>query len=323
MPKPGLIFIILITTLFGACKKDVLHWQKVQKLNSNTSARLNHVRFINDTICIASGGVQFSQSQIVRSTDGGYTWSAYSSPDAPLEMMGMDLSSNGTIYLSGLYGDILHSIDLGSTWQYNRITNYEQYVGGTFPVPDTGIFVSTVLQRQCAITRVDANFNIIDEQTFLFGLNNIYMTGPNTGYIIGYGTVMKTSNRATTWNFQDVKGDNFTSMDIHGDEIWMCGFNGSIFHTIDGGAHWDRLRNGNDISLPRYNLMSIVFKDPQNGWATTDNGKVIYTDDGGKHWAEYDQFTTSSLRNIIICPNGDLLVAGDNGSLYRIVPKPY
>ena len=311
--------IIFLCT--DSCKKDVLHWQNIQKLNSNTTGRLNHVRFINNTICIAAGGVQFTQSQIIRSADGGYTWTANSNSSAPVEMNGMSVSTNGNIYLSGLYGNILHSKDSGNTWQYNRIVDYLDYVGGTFPSPDTGIFVSTVLQRQCTITRVDTNFNIIDAQTFLFGLNNIYMTGSSSGYLIGYGTVLKTTDRGNTWNFQDVKGDNFMAMDIHGDEIWMCGFNGSIYHTINGGDHWDRLRNGNDISLPRYNIMDIVFKDEQNGWAVCDNGKVIHSDDGGNHWAEYDQFTTSSLRSIAICPNGDLLVAGDNGALYRIIPK--
>ncbi|MFI5196301.1 MAG: WD40/YVTN/BNR-like repeat-containing protein [Chitinophagales bacterium] len=314
------LFFIFFATLFSACKKDVLHWRNIQKLNSNTTCRLNHVRFINDTICIAAGGVQFTQSQIIRSADGGYTWSAYSSSDAPKEMFGMGVASNGNIYLCGIDGDVLHSKDLGKTWQFNRI-NWEQYVGASFPTPDTGIFVSTVLQRQCSITRVDSNFNIIDEKTFLFGINNIYMPTSSTGYVIGYGTVMKTTDCGNIWDFQDVKGDNFMAMDIHGDEIWMCGYNGSVFHTINGGANWDRLRNGNDISLPRYNMLDIVFKDEQNGWAVCDNAKVIHTDDGGNHWAEYDQLTTDGLRSIAICPNGDLLVAGDNGALYRIIPK--
>jgi photosystem II stability/assembly factor-like uncharacterized protein len=67
--------------------------------------------------------------------------------------------------------------------------------------------------------------------------------------------------------------------------------------------------------------MDIVFKDAQNGWAVCDNGKMIHTDDGGKHWAEYEQFTTSSLRGITLCPNNDLLVVGDNGSIFRLAAQ--
>ena len=275
---------------------------------------------MGDNTCIIAGGIEFDQSVILRSVDGGYTWSSYSDTDAKKEMFGMGLSPNGIIYLSGVDGDVLHSKDSGKTWQFNRINNWDVYYGGYFPSPDTGIFVSTVLQRQCTIARVDSNFNFIDQQTFLFGLNNIYMTSARTGYIIGYGTVMKTTNTGTTWNFQNVDNDNFTAMDIHGDEIWMCGFNGGIYHTTNGGNNWQRLRNGNDVTLPRYYLWDIVFKDEQNGWAVCDNGPVIHTDDGGQHWEEYDQFTTNALRSIAVCPNGDLLAAGDNGSIFRIIP---
>ena len=320
MRRSYIIYHIFIVVFFAGCKKDLLHLQKVQQLNSNTTTRLNHIRFINNNICIAAGGGEFLQSEIVRSTDGGYTWTAYSDSAAPKEMFGMGVSANGNIYLSGVDGDVLHSKDSGKTWQFGRINDWNVYFGGYFPTPDTGIFVSSVLQRQCTITRVDSNFNILDEKTFLFGLNNIYMTSPTTGYIIGYGTVMKTTNTGNTWNFQDVMNDNFTSMDIHGDEIWMCGYNGGIYHTTNGGNNWSRLRNGNDITLPRYYLMDILFTDEQNGWAVCDNGKVIRSDDGGQHWEEYEQFTTSALRSIALCPNGDLLVAGDNGVIYRITP---
>ena len=321
MVKFSNCFIVaaLVISTFS-CKKDLLYWQKVQLLNSNTTTRLNHIKFINDSICIAAGGIQFAQSTIVRSIDGGYTWTAISDTDAPKAMYGMGVSTNGNIYLAGIDGDVLHSKDNGNSWQFNRINTWLPYCGGNFITPDTGIFISSILQKQCYITRVDSNFNIIDQQTFLFGLNNFYVTSPTTGYIIGYGTIMKTTNTGKTWNFQNVAGDNFMAMDIHGEEMWLCGYMGSIYHTTDGGNSWQTLRNGNDITLPRYYLMDILFTDEQNGWAVCDNGKVIHSDDGGQHWEEYNQFTTNSLRSIALCPNGDLLTAGDNGVIYRITP---
>ncbi|MCW3123014.1 MAG: hypothetical protein JWQ38_2506 [Flavipsychrobacter sp.] len=315
-----LLFLCLIV-FTDSCKKDLLHWQSVQQLNSNTTSRLNNIKFIDNNICIVSGGKQFDQSDVLRSTDGGYTFTHNTYASAPKEMYGMGIAPNGTIYLSGVDGDVLHSSDSGKTWQFHRIDNYLVSLGGYFTTPNTGIFVSSVLQKQSSITRVDSNFKITDQQTFLFGLNNIYMTSPSTGYVIGYGAVMNTINGGDTWNFQDVKGDNFTAMDLHGNEIWMCGSNGSIMHTYDGGVKWSTFRNGNDITLPRYYLRSILFKDGMNGWATGDKGLVIHSKDGGAHWAEFDQFTTNSLRSIALCPNGDLLVAGDNGALYRINQK--
>lgn len=313
----GCFLAVFIVILISSCKKDMLHWQHVQQLNSGTNGRLTNIKFPDNNTCIIAGGVQFDRSDILRSSDGGYTFTEMHSAEAPKEMYGMSIAPNGTIYLCGIDGDVLHSADKGVTWQFDRIQNWNVYCGGGFPTPDTGIFVSTVLQRQCTITRVDANFKILDEQTFLFGMNNIYMTSASTGYVIGYGTVMKTTDHGNSWHFQDVKGDNFTAMDIHGSEIWMCGANGSIYHTYDGTS-WATLRNGNNISLARYYLRSILFKDSSKGWAVGDEGVVLYSRDGGRNWSEYERFTTNNLRGIALCPNGDLLVAGDNGTLYRI-----
>jgi photosystem II stability/assembly factor-like uncharacterized protein len=317
MHRPIRFLITVFILLVASCKKDMLQWQQVAQLNSNTTTRLNNIQFISDSICIAGGGETFYQSTVLRSTDGGFTWSAFSHPDAPKEMYGMNVA-DGRIYLSGIDGDVLQSFDSGKSWQFNRVGNWMVQVGGTFSVLDTGIFASTILQRDCAIIRLYGSYGIIDQQTFQFGLNKIYMVSARTGYVIGYGAVMKTTDLGATWVFQDVKGDNFTAMDIHGSEIWMCGAAGGIYHTIDGGKVWERLRNGNDISLPRYYLRSIVFKDSNNGWAVGDDGKMIYTNDGGKNWAEYKRFTEHALRSITLCPNGDLLVCGDGGALYRI-----
>jgi len=318
LKRSYLIFIVAVLFIVS-CKKDLLHWQKVQQLNSNTSATINHLRFLNDSVCIAAGGVAWAKSVILRSSDGGFSWSSTSDSLAPKELFGMGVSSNNTIYLCGLDGDVLHSNNQGQTWQFGRIGDWLEYYCGNFISPDTGIFISGIQQRQSSITRVDSNFNTIDKKTYLFGLNNFYNSGPIKCYAIGYGTVLFSGDQGNTWNYQDVEGDNFQTMDIHGEEIWMCGYNGSVYHTLDGGNNWNRVRNGNDLTIPHYPLLDIAFKDSQNGWAVCDNGKIIHTDDAGAHWEEYEQFTTGALRTLAICPNGDLLTAGDNGNIFRLV----
>lgn len=321
MRKRLYMALILGTILFsGSCKKDLLHWQQVQRLTSNSTDRLNHIRFMNDSVCLIAGGEIYNRAAVLRSADGGYTWTANSYPQAGKAMFGMGVSPEGSVYLCGVDGTVLHSKDNGVSWQFGRINDWQHYVGASFISPDTGIFVSTVLQRQGTITQVDSNFNIIDAHTFLFGINDIYMTSPSTGYVIGYGTVLKTTDYRKTWNFLNVNGDNFTAMDIHGNEMWLCGYNGGVYHTADAGNSWTTYRDGNDFTKPRYHILDIVFNNYQKGWAVCDDGRMIYSDDGGRHWMEYDRFTTSALRSIAICPNGDLLAAGDDGAIFRLTP---
>ena len=310
--------VIAICLLAAGCKKDLLYWQHVQQLNTHTTSRLDNIRFLGNNICVIAGGVQFSTAEVLRSADGGYTWQNHAYPQAGKEMTGMSVTSLGHIYLCGADGTVLYSADSGLSFGFNRIGSWATLTGGTFATPDTGIFVSTVLQRNSAITRIDSAYHIINTDSFDFGMNNMYMADMNNGYIVGYGAVMKTVNRGNSWMFLDPTDDNFTAMDIHGDEIWMCGANGSVYHTINAGYHWDRYRNGNDIALPRYGLRCILFKDELNGWAAGDGGVMIHSNDGGKHWAQYSSFTGSTIRSMALCPNGDLLAAGDDGTLFRL-----
>lgn len=305
----------------ASCKKDMLHWQRVQQLNSNTTSKLNHIRFVNDSVCIIGGGVHFEKAEVVRSVDGGYTWTNYSYPEAGKGMYGLGISTEGVIYMCGTDGCVLHSHDQGLTFQFNRINDWQYYVGISFPTPDTGILVTTHLNEDGSITRIDSNCNIIDKKYFNFGLADVYMVSRDTGYVIGYGAILKTTDRGANWSYLDPKGDKFTCMDIHGNELWLCGYAGSVFHSTDAGVHWSRVRNGDDITLPRYRMLSIVFADADHGWVSCDDGRVIYTEDGGNHWMEYDRFTNQALRGIVICPDKDLLVAGDNGALYRLTVR--
>ncbi len=320
MIRLHLFILLAFLLLFSSCKKDLIAPANVRRLNSHVSTHLNSVAFLNDSVCVIGGGSTFYESTVLRSIDGGYSWAADSIPQAPKEFYGMNITPNGNIYLSGIDGLVAVSDDEGNSWQVNRVGSWLVNKGGAFVTPDTGIFVSTVLQRQCTITRVDADFNIIDEQTHLFGLNNVYFTDPNTAYIVGYGAVMKTTNKGNTWSFLNVDGDNFSAMDIHGDEIWMCGTNGGIFYSADAGKHWERRRNGNNIALPRYMLRCLLFTDSRNGWAAGDDGKLLLTKDGGYNWMEYKAFATGSIRAITRCPNNDLLLVGDNGTIFRITP---
>ena len=71
-------------------------------------------------------------------------------------------------------------------------------------------------------------------------------------------------------------------------EGWAVGDEGVIWHTIDGGKHWERQPSG-----VRAALRSLHFLDPYTGWiagreelpnGAGSAGVVLYTKDGGLHW---------------------------------------
>lgn len=60
---------------------------------------------------------------------------------------------------------------------------------------------------------------------------------------------------------------------------YVCGFNGLILKTEDGGKTWEK-----NTFDSRVNFFRVLFLNPDKGFITGDNGTIIYTNDGGKSW---------------------------------------
>jgi photosystem II stability/assembly factor-like uncharacterized protein len=315
----GLFFLL---TAFCACRKDLLHWQSVQQLSSGTTHKLNRILFVNDTLGFIAGGERFDFADLLITHDGGATWQLQRFPEVGKALYGLAASATGSIYAIGFEGKLLRSTDYGQTW---NITNQrpDSYKALAVNAAGTVVMTGGISFDYGFIQRADAAGNRQKQWDSLnYELNDIVLQPGGIGYISAYGTVLKTIDDGATWHRQEVGKDNFKKLYAAGpDDVWICGFNGSIFHTTNGGDTWVRMRNGNDLTIPRYHLESLMFTDTQHGYAVGEQGAVIYTDDGGHHWSEFDRFTSENLNSITRCTNGDLLVCGDHGTLFRLQKK--
>ncbi|MEW6440269.1 MAG: YCF48-related protein [bacterium] len=64
---------------------------------------------------------------------------------------------------------------------------------------------------------------------------------------------------------------------------WACGRFGTILHTADGGAAWERQESGTACTLT-----SLHFIDALGGWAVGSTGTILHTEDGGKTWVKQE-----------------------------------
>ncbi len=315
-------FLIALATsalVNNGCKKDLVKVERVVKLSTHTTDRLNNIQFIDDTLGYIVGGQRFYSSTILRTTDGGNHWDYYSHPEAGKGLYGITISPGRILYACGFDSKLLYSADNGNNWQFTQMPNWKPVKNIAFTSSKTGIIVGGISFNYGCITYIDDVGNITRFDTTNFELNDIDMVTTTTGYIVGMGVVMKTTDAGVNWKVLDIKNDNFTAMsDLNKNELWVCGYGGSIFHSTDAGESWEKLRNGNDITLPHYKLLHILFKDSQNGWAIGEDGLIIYTNDGGHHWMEYDRFTQVTLRRMAFTHDGDLLVVGDEGVAMKI-----
>lgn len=316
------LMLVVAVSSFFSCKKEQIHFQKIEVVESNTTSRLNRIHFLNDTTCIIAGGERFLKAEVLRSTDGGYTWVSNTNfPETGKGQYGFGIAPSGKIWLSGFDGTILSSTDNGASWTEKRVGNWKFHVGISFVNNNRVVLVNTGAQKEGQVVIVDSNQQVLKTTDFAFGLNDVQMVNGQTGYISGYGTILKTTDGAETWEYLDVKNDNFTALDCKSEnEVWACGYNGTIVHTTDGGKSWDKVRNGNSVTIPKYKLLDIVFIDANTGYAVGEKGLVIHTSNGGKDWKKFSEFTENALRSITLCPNGTLLTVGDEGSIYRLHP---
>jgi len=143
----------------------------------------------------------------------------------------------------------------------------------------------------------------------VFALNN------NVWYTASNGKVYTSSNSVT-----DIIQRNTgiaTSLNsvyfINSINGFVCGDNGVILKSVDGGITWTSSNSGVSIE----NLNSISFKDAQNGVAVGNNGSVFITTNGGSSWSAETVGTTRDLLAAKYFSDG-IGIAGEWGTvLYR------
>lgn len=308
---------VLITSGLLSCKKGKLDSNNITKLQSGTTERLNDIVFIGNK-AIVVGGDRFHKATILTSVDGGNTWNLQDHPEAGKGMYGVTATASGKLVSVGYDGKMLTSEDSGSTWSFNQIDKWREYKGIYLKNDGTAIVIGGVSFNSGFIVQLDKDGRNTSFDSMAIELNDIVMVDDLIGYISGYGVVLKTTNGGNNWNFLDIKNDNFKALHVIGNEIWTCGYGGSIFHSTDGGITWDKQRNGNNVAKASLNLVDIYFTDSNNGWAAGENGLLIQTTDGGNTWKKYKDFTENALRSITQGPDGYLYIAGDGGALYKV-----
>ena len=303
----------------ASCRKDQITPMGLKKIETHTNSdRFNEILFLNDSIGFVVGGSRFFNATILRTVDGGKSWNHISFPDADKGVYGITKTASSELFAICFAGIVLHSSTAGADWQIQHL-GFDNYKDIACINDNRFLLIGGISFIEGYMQYIDAQGNTTKKDSFPHEFNAIEMVNGRVGYMCGYGVVYKTIDSTKTWKLLDVKNDNFKAIHVSANnELWTCGYNGSIFHSADGGNHWEKMRNGNDATKPKYRLLDILFTDPLHGYAVGENGLVITTDDGGKHWMEYKKFTTAHLRNIYAKKDGTLFICGDEGTLFTM-----
>jgi photosystem II stability/assembly factor-like uncharacterized protein len=215
---------------------------------------------------------------VVRTTDGGETWSEIS-----LDQTGLKIPVlNAVSFVSPTQGwavgadskgagVIIGTTDGGATWWGSKST-FKQ-------VPTSVFFVSP-------------------EKGWMGGTTSPPGKPDEEG---GPSDILTTSDGGKSWSSAYHVPVSINTIKFADENNgWAAGFPAYIYHTADGGRSWQSQRTElepaegvpdvNSVAFRRFSFIGIHFPDPQHGWAVARSedikeGRLVRTTNGGATWS--------------------------------------
>ena len=78
----------------------------------------------------------------------------------------------------------------------------------------------------------------------------------------------------------------FRVVAVSGNQVWAGGDGGALFHSSDGGQHWNKASLATGEGPETEAIVSIRFSDEQHGNVATNRGSGYATADGGATWTK-------------------------------------
>lgn len=243
----------------------------------------------------------FRGNKLLHTTNGGQTWSEqYSStePNSSFDTVFFIDRSKGWLTSTNHDGEtfIMHTIDGGETWA-------EQYRGsymGNYPNDMTdldfvdaynGWLILRVFRNRILQTNDGGNTWHEEQIQELSKIAAASFITPNEGWAFGRdsetgydGTLVHTTDGGQTWEKMDYEtkwnldtlpecmAASLTSMTfIDENHGWVCGYNGEIWYTADGGKTWIHQKTGTHAILS-----SIGFVNSDTGWVVGSEGTIMH-----------------------------------------------
>lgn len=262
---------------------------------SGVAFALRSVCFLTDQIGWVAGGgtVPFthqSRGVVLHTTDGGRSWRQLPTTSVP-EIYKVKFFGLKEGVIAGDPGPnsptgLLFTSDGGRTWTGGAGMRVRGWRAGDFVNVERGL-VAGPMGKVAVVTESNLNSALMSD----FGLRGIYavrFSSPERAWATGDGgLVLTTENGGVSWKSpteplpEEVRNTfDFRAVEVKGNKIWIVGRPGSvIWHSPDGGHHWQRQLTGQSVPLT-----ALSFFSETDGWAVGALGTMLKTDDGGRTW---------------------------------------
>ena len=249
-------------------------WQNLLPDGEN----FNDIYFATDLLGVAVG----DYGKIVRTTDGGQTWSRIESFSAgKYNLQSVHFVSSSLGWISGWDNTLLKTTDGGVTWNRGYIaSNYKTLSTIYFADVDHGWildnFTSSVLKT------TDGGISWAPSYTLPAYLGDIFFADSQTGWLVVGKEVKKTTDGGSTWTTVLTAGEYgsfYKVFFLNASEGWAVGRRG-LHKTTDGGSTWTDYSGAVPFGLE---FRDVYFSDGNHGTVVSSEG-IFRTTNGGSSW---------------------------------------
>lgn len=315
------IFIVVIL-FFSGCSKESIDTLN-RSLQSGTNVRINQIYFTDSQTGFAVGGIQWEKGVVLKTTDGGNTWIEIEMPENfnLQTLYDVHFYNSQVGQIVGLGGKILRTEDGGSTWELVQEPGWEMLRSIHMTDEDNYVLVAGdgSFGGHTIYTMNDTWWMLGKDSTSI-SLRSVSMKTATEGFAVGYGGAYFTNNAGVSWQPTEIKGDFFKTIQFVDSETgYICGFQGSVLKTTDGGATWQNTNRKNGAFFRGTKLESLHFFDENIGLVCGLSGTLLYTDNGGEDWKKVNLNTSENLRTVFFTQNNKAIVAGDKGLMWEVI----
>lgn len=236
--------------------------------------------------------------RIMKTTNGGMSWKAYSPIYASITALSFGDAATG--YASS-WNNLFKTSDNGNTWDSLDFTTGTQYASQSrfeqchFTSPDTGFVTSSYPVRVHHTYNGGLTWDTTDPTTVTYYpydyISEIQFLTANTGFMsvstgagFSQGTIVKTTDGGISWQTVWTAPYNVSSYRhiyyVNEDTAYGSDY-GQLYKTTDGSKTWNLIYT----STYFYAITSVCFTSSTKGFITNSNGDIIKTNDGGQSWS--------------------------------------
>ena len=262
LPVAGLLLIVA-TPLRAVAQAQGWEFLKVE-----TTASFRGLSVVSDRVIWASG----TRSTVIRSVDGGTTWSVDSIPGgAPFDLRAIHATNDRVAHVAATAGRIWKTADGGKTWSLK------------YQAADTSMFLDAIVFRN-----EKEGMALGDPMGGRFVILVTHDGGE-------HWSEAPPTSRPVARDGEAAFAASGTSLVLAGAGHGWIGTGGSVarvFRTEDGGRTWDPRDSAIPGGLASRGVFSVAFSSPLNGIIVggdyqqpdSTTGTAAYTADGGLTW---------------------------------------